>query len=714
MAIISERCRRGWIRAALCLAGIAAAPAGAQAPAAGVVLGVEIRPEMAGRQVEIPGCPEYLGIGLTGREAVFRCESRPLYEVRIDGRPAFVGYQRLRELAPRPASARGPAPPPPGPLRVMALVASEGEAIAAYDRLGERERPRDLPSRAGGLGPAPAAAAPAADAPAADAPAATAAAPAAPTDGRRRDLTIRLVSEGAFGRPAVAVGRLMPAGSDPDDPGLALWDWRVPAEAAARPVRVFLEDRPACGREVVPMALAQRGEAVPLDPGCTAYPLALPEGFAPAAAGCARAADEEVWRCLLAPDEREVAVGSEIWGPAQAALVGSGALRLDPGTLRPPLPVALGAAVSGGAEGRCAMPEISVALAGYCGPEGCVAAPGGALPLAPGAAGTPGPSLAEAGWTGAELPTGARLSVAMGEAAPSDLTVSFGAEPVDLAAALGVELPTRRLPLRLEMAAEGYADDRELRVFADPDCTAPFPDARKLLYFRGTESPEVPACGYFKVFEAGRPRSICAPLEVSEDGAAAVAEAEVVACDDRRLVIMVVQNATLSGSLGRAISTALETVLREAREAGECLPVDLVRTASADREALVSGEDVLLAREFDGLLPQPLLEFINSASQPFEDFNWIERTYGDKLGGVIFFLDATQPAPATALDAPAAVLWFANDLFRWVFNAAGEAGCDGYAKLLRMSDCEPIDTGFDAARLREVIDLGLEKMRETE
>lgn len=685
----------GWAARAFGVAGLVAAgtPAVAQAPGL-VEIGIEAKADLYGANLEIAGCSEYLGVALTGREFVFLCESRPVYEVRVNGRTTWFGYQRLRDLAPRFGTEL--APPLPGPVRVMRLLPAMDQAVDAFNRLAALDRPQDLPSRAD------------------DGPAATAAAAPAEsvTPGPDAPRLLRLISPASLGPIRAMVGTLTPLQAPGGGAGLARWEWRLPADNRDATLRLVVADRPACSVDLAAAGLETGRDAV-IDPPCAAHALALPAGFRAAGPGC-RPAREGGSRCILLRGEREVEITSEAWGSAVARLDEAGVLRVSAGALRPALPI-VSAALGGVTTGRCAAPAVTARLLGYCSEAGCEPVPGAeGIPIGGlGATATPGPSLSAAAWPEARgLPTGAKIAIQAEGREPEVIDLLFGGPVIDVLARLGLSAPTERLPLDLRLTEGGFAPGRELRVFADDGCTVPFEDATKSLVFAGTTTPEVPACGHFQIFDGARKRSSCAPLRVEE--ARAVAEAELVACGDKRLVLVVVENASLSGRIGQEIEDALETLIRSAHAEGACLPIDLVRAIGPDRKVLLSGEDLKLAAAPERLLEEVRFGFLNSESQPFDDFSWIERGWGSELGGIVLFLDATQPEPATALDAPAAVLWFANGVFRWVFNAAGETGCAGYRDIFRMENCEGIGESFGAERLREIVELGLAEIRDAE
>lgn len=685
----------------------AAAPSAAQDRAGGLVdIGVEAHDGLLGARVEIEGCAEFIRPSETGRELIFRCESRVLYPITVDGRPSFVGYQRLREAEPE---LRGQITPPlAGPLRLMMVMGSADEAAAAYDRLSADLRPQDLPRRAADAGAGQVALRPEAGS-------------GQQVATTRPPLVLRLESPAALGALTVELGQIASVNGAAGD--MLSWSWTLPSDSLPQTTPVRLAARADCRVDVSPARMA--GQAVPerLAFPCISRPVALPASFAPVEPSCAGA--EGGWRCILPESQLEIGVRSESWGAATAVLDGTGAFSLATASLRPAIPLVNPLAGLGAQSGRCAAPEIAAAVLGYCSagvtcPEPGAAAEFGGDGLAlPRLGGSPvaGPSLSETGWADpTTLPDSAVLRLTGGDGAETIEVIALAGQPVNALATLGLPDPTRRVPFDLSLAQGTYATGRELRVFAEDTCSpeSRFEDVTKSLIFAGTETPDVPACAHVQVFDGEDIASACTPVAFDAEASRASAAPEIIDCGDKRLVIAVVENASAtSGAVDVAIVSAIEALVRQANAENLCLPVDVVLTRGADREVLLKGENIDLAGDVDALWKEAeaRFRFLGQTSEPFEDFNWIEREWGSRLGGLVLILDASKPSPTSPLDAPAAVLWYANQVFRWVLNTAGDTGCDKYRDVFRMENCEPIGNDFTAKRLAEIVALGLAQIQ---
>ncbi|GMG81857.1 hypothetical protein LNKW23_10700 [Paralimibaculum aggregatum] len=704
---------------------------------------MEFRDALAEQDVTIAGCDGGLvGPLPNGTEVLFRCRSRVIYALSSGGRTLFHGYQRLRDPTERFTRGDDGYGPAELPLRQMRLAASRAAAEAAYDALPGAARPEGLPARARDAGPGLLALAPgeaaSADAGSAGGPAETLPQPAAPPQ------LLRLVTPAALGDIEVSHGSVARAeGASADSPSLA-WEWRLDPGAIPQVSRITLARRADCAVDVSPALIAQSSGdiAFPCGPR-RVLPLA---DFRPASGPACRRLRDETFECILKANERDVQMFSESWAPTRAVLAPSGFLEIDRGSLRPRIPLVSAAAASKANVGRCAAPLVSARLVGYCADGGERCMPAGAPPAEergadppegglfipdetgspepepePEPAGLPlagiadrpfaGPSLAEAGWSDDEaLPDSAAVELIGPDGTAVPTLVPFDGAEIEILAALGLEMPTRRLPLLARLSEESrYSLDRDLRFFADGNCTVPFEDVPpKLLYFPDTPDPEVPVCGHYQAYDGGSPASVCSPLGVDAAGARAVAEVDIVNCGDKRLVVLVVENGSFSNQIGESVVRAVRGLATALREAEACLPVDIAVSRGTDREVLLRAEQIRMSPDPEALWRERArFKFITPTSQPFQDFTWIEQEWGDALGGLVVVLDATRPAPSSRLDAPAAMAWAAIGHFRWVLNTAGGSGCDKYQSLLRMENCEGIDDSFSAERLRAVVEKGL-------
>lgn len=655
--------------------------------------------ELYGEQVEIDGCPEYLGPTISGREVIFLCRSREVYEIRMRDRSIW-GYQTLR--VPKEQARGAPDRPLPGPIRIIQIASDRGAAEAAFSLLADDRRPSDAE-------------------PFDEANVAAASKPAlleelstlsqAPASSRSPYALLALSPELRGFSLNTSSGTLKL--TDPPIDGREVWTWTPTLTGLVGPVMFSVAEAPSCRMELSAENLLSSTDVTELALSCSMVDLDLVNGLRPRNGACRET--PQGWQCLLGAREDRIDLQVADWTNTVAVLGPDRRLRLSLDQIRPVVPLR-NDLDTGVTSGPCAHAPVSVTFDGYCPADGaCLSAGISAESIAiPDAGVTLGPSLADAGWDRPDaVPIAIRVSIAFGNEAPVSAISRFSDPPLELSDASQTPSPMRRLPLVVELGEGAFAPGRELRVFSDTDCTNPVSSSTKSLFFAGTVSPEVPACGHFQIFDGERPRSSCRPLEINNELNIALAKGELASCGDRRIVLVVVENTRSGGKMGQSIERSIEDFARQAHASEACLPVDVVRTIGADREILLSGEDLRLADDFDAIWNKVRFSFLNSESQPFEDFSWIERIWGDTLGGVVFILDASQPRPASPLDAPAAVLWFANNIYRQVLNTAGQEGCDDYRSILRIENCEDIADGLSAVALAGFLDTALANIGKT-
>ncbi|MEO0820198.1 MAG: hypothetical protein AAF074_07195 [Pseudomonadota bacterium] len=741
----------------LCAAGLTP-PAGAQsaadAPGGGQLEISVLLPEpLRGIDFTIDACPTYVMPSPNGRELIFLCRSQPFYTLQTVEGDVWYGHQRLR--ARDGVWQRSLNYAAPGPLRVVALSETVEEAAAAYAALDPEDRPADLPDAVQAVAmlttippePEPAAE-PATEAAATETPATAAtelppeteavepprsaalepgALQPVPPLPRVGALAYTVFFPEAFSEIAVSVGRLEPAPSRYADQALVARRWTVAPDDRDRRARFHPAGLPACALEISPQSLSEGDEIVLSRLPCARREIVLPMEATLANPEC-DLTGERRYDCTVMLGQESIELAIDGWSPLAVALEGEGTVSPGIEGLRARLPLGaddpqIAQSATGGAGAACGGAAWSAYFEGFCGGGGaCVGLPTGqALRLSD--AGPDGlflsPPLAEAGWAGrGEVPVSAAISfraeVDGTERVEGPFEIPLGIGRLDIATDVVALNGDERYPLTLDLGSGSYQQGRRLQIFSDAACTRPLEGVSMALDFAGTIAPEVPACSFHQVLDDNRPRSRCEPVRLREADGRAVANPEIVRCSDKRLVVIVVENSSYAGAKGLQVEGAIADLTKRLHERGECRPIDLVRTNGAEREVVMTGEDLQLTGSFDTLWESVRFDFLNSGSNPFEDFNWIQRQWGRSLGGVVVIADTARPAPTSQIDAPATAIWLANGIFRWVLDAGGTGGCRDYQEILRMDNCETVGASFDSAALERIIMRGLDEIAQAE
>lgn len=324
-------------------------------------------------------------------------------------------------------------------------------------------------------------------------------------------------------------------------------------------------------------------------------------------------------------------------------------------------------------------------------------------------------SLGEAGWDVGQLPTKANLilvdtsgeaATVLGEETVSIKPVSVEAVSVLINKSTGNSL----VPLNIEMVGKVFKLGRSVQFFEDAVCKAPL--SRKYLDLSnpGNKLPDVPKCSFYRIFDGKKTRSSCAPVAYNKDTQAATAVLEVANCAAKRLVLYVAENETINGRDSKAIVASLVKLANGMKAKEECASIDIVHTVDAKRKIILSAEDMRFPEDGANLKSAFDMRFVNSNSEILRDFEWIYRTWGDNLGGVIVIADGEKAKPVDMIASPAAMAWKIKDVFRRVINFSAKQNCKTYTDVLLFEECEQGEAADFDAVLTKYIDQGLSSL----
>jgi len=263
-------------------------------------------------------------------------------------------------------------------------------------------------------------------------------------------------------------------------------------------------------------------------------------------------------------------------------------------------------------------------------------------------------------------------------------------------------------PLEAEVGAESYVIGRQVKFFHDSECSNEMDGLVVDLSNPDNKLPAVSHCAFYKVFDQDKPRSSCMAVTVSDDGTMSHLNIPAEPCGTRRLILAVSENSSMNGEMGLEINAALSDIAQEMNGARECLAVDLSHSVDTSWQVLIEAEDMFWQTSSDGV--DVSLGFANSNSEFLQDLEWINRTWGDQVSGLILIVDGGQVAPTDMTDSAPAMKWKIKETYRRVIDVSELGNCDMFRDVLLFEDCVHAGVGEIAGFLDQFMREGLAGM----
>ena len=322
----------------------------------------------------------------------------------------------------------------------------------------------------------------------------------------------------------------------------------------------------------------------------------------------------------------------------------------------------------------------------------------------------PGPVIA--GHAGTALPDGIALRVTPEGGAPVErvfaLEAGVGAAVADW---LETQMAPRVHPLDLTLDSTQYRLGRQVRFYSDASCAAPLEGRFVDLSNPGNRRPDLPQCSWFRVEDAGRVRSDCLPVSYAAQTQRVSATLPPEACPEARVVVMVTEDSRLNGAAGRAITAALDGVMRRSRDSADCVALDVAHSVGEDREVLHAAEDLHFA-SVTGAGDAPLrLDFVTPAADVLRDLEWVYRIWGRNLAGIVLVADGTDVKPANMIESPAAMAWKLNNVMTQVITFDASRNCTDFEQTLLFESCVAGEADQFDAQLTQAVDRALDTIR---
>lgn len=488
-----------------------------------------------------------------------------------------------------------------------------------------------------------------------------------------------------------------------------------PADARPAEITVTSDRNPACSAT---QALPSEPEEVPTEITlpCTEHRIEAPLGLDLSGPGC-RQDNAGFYTCLM-PEGESIRLTAPGWTgiTVPVAETEGGFSREILGSLRPEIALAaLQGAAARGNETGCAMQDLSLRVGAYCVSGTCQTV----------AEETRGdlfesdamPDLASVGWTGEVLPEAVLLELVhdgTGAAAVLkqerfEIAGDFATRVERFAtSADGIA----EYPVVMPQTPDMYRLGRQLRFYSDADCRQSLPDKVLDLSNPGNIIPAVNQCSHYRLTDDGRPRSSCLPVRIDTETETALADPDTGRCGTRRLVVVVAENRSLNGAEGQSILESIEAHAARMRTSEDCIPVDIARSIEEDREVLLQSEDAFYIRGEDREPQRISMNFVNRSSEILRDFEWIYRTWNDRLGAVVIIGDGTRVRAADMIDSPAAMAWELKGISAHFVDLSGRDVCDTFERTLMFESCTqsaPASFGEDFER---ALALGLGALKE--
>ena len=490
-----------------------------------------------------------------------------------------------------------------------------------------------------------------------------------------------------------------------------------PADARPAEITVTSERNPACSAT---QALPSEPEEVPTEIAlpCAEHRIEAPLGLGLSGPGC-RQDDARSYTCL-APEGASVRLGAPGWTAITVPVAATeDGIPMDIlGSLRPEIDLpALQDAAARGNETGCAMQDLSLRVGAYCVSGACQAVndeTGNDL-LATDAM----PDLASAGWAGTALPEALMLELVHKGAGAGAASV-LKQERLEIAGDLAARIERfatspdgiAEYPVSMTETPGMYRLGRQLRFYSDAECRQALSGKVLDLSNPGNIIPAVNQCSHYRLTDDGRPRSSCLPVRIDTETETALADPDTGRCGALRLVVVVAENRSLNGAEGQSILEAIEAHAARMRTSEECIPVDIARSVEEDRALLIQSEDAFYIRGEDREPERIAMNFVNRSSEILRDFEWIYRTWEDRLGAVVIIGDGTRVRAADMIDSPAAMAWELKGISAHFVDLSGRDVCDTFERTLMFESCTqsaPASFGEDFDR---TLALGLGALKE--
>lgn len=495
-----------------------------------------------------------------------------------------------------------------------------------------------------------------------------------------------------------------------------VWKWSI--DAAKRPdsLNLSVQNAPKC---LSAISLVELSSGLTVEAGdfdCRAVNVRLPASTPLSNDSCSMLAPGE-WSCLVSKSEQRFVPVTPGWEITNFSTTPDFSIEENMRAILPigsndPVLKSIASTVS------CDASIWSAAFTGYCGTSEESCALVNEVPLTLEKNGLLlAPSLQEAAWRSSNgVPSRARIVFRNRLNANRTETLTF---ELGTASSFPPPLTTRSqmfaarpvYPVNAAINQGQFKSGRVLQIFNDRSCQQPDLESRQILDFAGTKKALANECQYYRILDNGASRGPCSALIPNSTYTELLAAPAISDCGEKRLVILVAESESTPPLVGEAVQTALRNVFADLHAKGTCAPVDLVRTASGRRNILLEGETVPNVTQFNDLWKEVRFAFSSIDNLPFEDFEWVVRKWGPRLGGIVIVVDAQRPTPVTALDAPAALLWAADNMYRKVLDVSGGRGCTAYNSILRMNDCQGIDPTFSSNDLEMLISQALEEIQ---
>jgi hypothetical protein len=672
------------------------APAAALAEQVSILVPVD--PSMEAAALAVENCA-FERPALSGEGLVFDCPVQQVYRVTIGMIGASETETRFGYV--EPTDRRAPAKFDPRPVYKMDLSSTDEEAArAAFAAAEDGNRPAAFRDPAASSAITAAEADPAPETP--EEPAA----PAVETDGPRvLDLTWRA----EYGTLSLASGQPVETS---DQAGGSMFG-KLGVTEPAGTIEVRSNRNIACSTTV---DYTESSGQLTVDLPCREVAVTLPFPVDMDADAC-RNVTPQALSCLVGTDKSELSLDAKGWQPMTVTMPedGSATIVADAAGLRPEMNLErVQTALRGSAEQSCSPRQLDLQFAGYCTADTCVPLDGepvllsGILNL---------PDLAQIGWAQPMMPTAVMMQLVDRQnpnlpATERILNIGDGLTEAALAY-IDDNASQASHPLKVELDIQQYKFGRQMRLYSDAACSDPlgtFVD----LSNPGNRAPDVPECSFFKLYDGDRVRSQCVAIPYNEVQRASTAKLPTEPCADQRIVVVVAENSSLNGRAGQEIVRGLSGVVESLGAAENCASVDVVHTAGERREILLHAEDIFFAQ--DAIQPTAMLsmDFVNRSSEILRDFEWVYRTWGDRLAGIVLVSDGSQVRPTDMIDSPAAMAWKIKNVMTYAINFAPDANCEVFENTLLFGNCVAGELDSFEDQLTAGIAEGLKAVRKSQ
>ena len=631
--------------------------------------------------ITLPEC-DYLNPDLSGGELLFSCPLKPVYEVQFQlwgSGDVLVRYSPLEVR-----KGIDPTILDPRPVYVLQFVHNSPEkALAEANAMDWAVRPMAVLSQAT-QEPEPEPEPEPAPEPVAE------------------EITVQFSWPAAYGSLSTADGKVVEFVDQRDSTVIGALQ-----VGAGEMVKIVSNRNAECFVEVT---AAESDDPVPVAFACEEREFPLPFAAQIDAPGC-RQDDPQVLSCFLPNTLTEYVVDVPGWAPfsyvyGEVASVSADQLRPEQDFTSVP------AALTAASEQSCRPQVLKLMAMGYCSAAGCTDFKTGNVQLAQGAV---LPNLAEAGWDRDAMPNALQVQMV---SAQGDAPVGVPGR-LELGADLSRSIPAlmrenqggQTYPLDVTMDITQYKFGRQLRLYSDNQCESQIEKGVLDLSNPGNRAPQVPECAYFKLYDGDSARSRCTLIPFDAASQTARAELDSEPCAAKRLVVYVAQNSSLNGLAGQKIVDGLLALAKAKNAADLCAEIDIAHAVGERREVLLYAEDIYFAEEGFDFLDKLNMDFVNRTSEVLRDFEWIYRTWGDTLGGVVVVTDGAEVRVTDMIDSPAAMAWKIKEVPTFALNFDSNRNCEVFENTLLFGKCDPVEATEFEEMLTQAVDDGLDAVR---